>query len=122
MSFFKKRILSFKYAFTGIKWAFASQHNLWIHLFTAICAIILALYFDISRLDWIIIIACITTIFSVEFINTAIEWLVDSIYKEQNPVAGKIKDVSAAAVLVVAMGVAAIGVMVFYPYVEVICK
>lgn len=118
MSFFnlKRRVLSFKYAFQGIKYAFATQANLWIHLVAAILVIILAIYFNIKRQDWIVLIFCITIIFSVEFINTAIEWLVDSIYKEKNAVAGKIKDVAAAAVLVVAFGVAIVGIIIFYPY------
>ena len=118
MHFFnlKRRILSFKYAAQGIKWAFSTQVNLWIHLLAALCAILLAFYFNITKNEWVIIILCIVAVFTVEFINTAFEWIVDSIYKEKHPVAGKIKDVAAAAVIIVAIGVAVIGVIIFYPY------
>lgn len=112
----KRRIQAFKYAFQGFRWAFATQANLWIHLIAAICAIGLAFYFHISNTEWIIIISCIVSVFTVEFINTAIEWLVDSIYKERHELAGKIKDVAAAAVLVVAIGAATVGTIIFYPY------
>ena len=118
MSFFniRRRILSFKYALQGIRWAFSSQPNIWIHLIITICVIILGLFFNVKHHEWIVLIFCITLVFAVEFINTAIEWLVDSIYKEKNAIAGKIKDVAAAAVLVVAIGVAIIGIIIFYPY------
>ncbi len=116
MSFLKRRILSFKYAAQGFRWAFATQINLWIHLVAAICAVGLGFYFNISKIEWVTIIICITLVFAAEFINTAIEWLVDSIYKEKNTLAGKIKDLGAAAVLVTAIGVAVVGVIIFYPY------
>ena len=118
MSFFnpKRRLLSFKYALQGIRWAFSTQPNIWIHLIIAICVIILGFYLNVKQFDWIVLIICIIIVFAIELINTAIEWLVDSIYKEKNLIAGKIKDVAAAAVLVVAMGVAIIGSIIFYPY------
>lgn len=121
MSFFniKRRILAFKYAAQGIKWAFKTQPNLWIHLISALCALVLAILFKITTLEWIIITSCIVAVFAIEFINTAIEWLVDSIYKEKHPLAGKIKDVAAASVLIVAIGSAVIGAIIFYPYLHV---
>lgn len=117
MSFFKKRILSFKYAFQGIYHLFKTQPNAWIHLSAAIGVISAGFYFKVTHTEWIILIACIAAVFTLEMINTCIEWLVDSVYKERHPLAGKIKDVSAAAVLVVSMASAAVGLIIFYPYV-----
>ena len=116
MSFFKRRILSFKYAFQGIRWAFSTQPNMWIHLIAAIVVTMLGCYFEVKKMEWIILIACITSVFTLELVNTALEWMVDSVYKEKHPLAGKIKDVAAAAVLVVATSTAIIGVIIFYPY------
>jgi len=118
MSFFKKRILSFKYAFQGMGWTFKTQPNIWIHLVAAIIVISAGFYFKVTNTEWIILVACIAAVFTLEMINTCIEWLVDSIYKEKHPLAGKIKDVSAAAVLVVAIASAIIGVIIFYKYVK----
>lgn len=112
----KRRLLSFKYAAKGFKWAFATQANLWIHLCATILVIIGGFYFKVTQIEWIILILCIVAVFTVEFLNTAIEWLVDSIYKEQHVTAGKIKDVAAASVLMVAIGAAITGVIIFYPY------
>lgn len=113
----KRRLLAFKYALQGLKWAFSSQPNLWIHLLATICVIILAFYFHLKPFHWVILVFCIVSVFTVELINTAIEWLVDSIYKERHSLAGKIKDVAAAAVLITSLGAAIIGIIIFYPYI-----
>jgi diacylglycerol kinase (ATP) len=120
MQFFnlKRRLLSFKYAAKGFKWAFSTQPNLWIHLCATVLVILLGFYFEVTKTEWYILIGCIVMVFTIEFVNTAIEWLTDSIYKEKNITAGKIKDVAAGAVLIVAVGAAVIGVMIFYPYVK----
>ena len=81
----KKRILSFKYAFQGIYHAFKTQPNLWIHLIASIIVVTAGFYFNVTQTEWIILIVCITLVFTLEMINTCIEWLVDSIYKEKHP-------------------------------------
>lgn len=118
MRFFnlKRRLLSFKYAAQGFKWAFQTQPNLWIHLCATILVIISGFYFNVTKTEWMVLIGCIVSVFSLEFVNTAIEWLTDSIYKEKNITAGRIKDVAAGAVLIVAIGSAIIGIVLFYPY------
>lgn len=118
MGFLKRRMLSFKYAFQGVKWVFLTQPNIWMHFIAALLAIGLGFYLQISRLDWIIIITCIIMVFAAEFCNTALEWLVDGLYKTQHDDAGKIKDVAAAVVLVIAIGVVIIGTLVFIPYIK----
>jgi diacylglycerol kinase (ATP) len=119
MAFFnlQRRLLSFKYAAKGFKWAFSTQPNIWIHSFASILVIIAGWYFHITRIEWILVIFCIMAVFAMELVNTAIEWLVDSIYKERHEMAGKIKDVAAAAVLITALGAATVGVIIFYPYI-----
>jgi diacylglycerol kinase (ATP) len=120
MAFFNltRRLLSFKYAAQGFKWAFKTQPNMWIHSCACILVILAGWYFHVTRIEWILIVFCVVAVFAMEFINTAIEWVVDSIYKEQHELAGKIKDVAAAAVLITAMGAAVTGSIIFYPYIR----
>jgi len=49
-------------------------------------------------------------------INTAIEQLVDLVEPNQNPLAGKIKDIAAAAVLIAAITSVIIGLIILWPY------
>jgi diacylglycerol kinase len=50
-----------------------------------------------------------------EAVNTAIEFLVDLISPEFNPLAGHIKDIAAAAVLLSALAAIIIGCIIFIP-------
>ena len=112
----KKRIQSFGFAFQGIKTLFEEEPNAIIHLAAALFAIALAFYFNISTIEWIIVILCIAAVFAAEMINTAVENLADAITLEIHPKIKKAKDVAAAAVLVLAIGAAIVGVIVFWPY------
>lgn len=112
------RVLSFRYAFEGLLAAFKEEPNLKIHLGFGLIVIITGFWFQISKLDWIIIIAMIGLVISVELTNTAIEAVVDYLIKEQHPGAKIAKDISAAAVLVSAITAATVGVIIFLPYLK----
>jgi len=113
----KRRFMSFVYAAKGFQWAFGTQGNMWVHMVATVLVIVAGLFFNITSMEWCILILTISMVFAAEFFNTAIEWTVDSIYKERHPLAGKIKDVSAAAVLMTAIASMIIGVVIFYPYI-----
>ncbi|MBO3700513.1 diacylglycerol kinase family protein [Roseivirga sp. E12] len=112
----KERLLSFKYALRGIRSTLWTEHNFRIHLFAALTALALGFYFEVSSNDWLWIVIAIALVFVTEMINTAIERLVDLIEPNQNPLAGKIKDIAAGAVLIAAIASATIGLIVFWPH------
>lgn len=60
---------------------------------------------------------CIGLVVGLEMINSAIEGLVDLVTRERLPLAGRIKDIAAGAVLFVAMISVVIGVIIFGKYV-----
>ena len=109
----KKRIKSFEYAFHGIRSFFVSTPNAWIHLFAAISVIIASFYFRISTIEWIAVIYAIGLVFTAEAFNTAVEEWVDSIQPEFDKKAGRVKDISAGAVLIASIAAAVIGVIIF---------
>ena len=51
----------------------------------------------------------------MEAMNTAVEWLTDMVSPEFHPLAGKVKDVAAAAVLLTVFGAVAAGLFIFLP-------
>lgn len=116
MGFLQKRLLSFRYAFQGLSELFRSQPNARIHIVASIAAILLGLWCHISRLEWVCIAFCITMVLAMEAINTALEFLTDLVSPEYHPLAGKAKDVAAAAVLLTAIGAAVAGALIFFPY------
>ena len=112
---FKARIISFKHAFIGIADFFQSEHNALIHLVVAIVAIGFGIWLSISCVEWIIVICLIGIVYMAEFFNTAIEKLGDSITGEYNEAIKGAKDLSAAAVLIVALTAVVIGLIIFIP-------
>lgn len=112
------RVLSFKYAFSGIAAAIKEEPNLKIHLSLALLVTVAGAAFQISELEWIIIVAMIGLVISVELTNTAIESVVNHFTSEIHPGAKLAKDISAGAVLVVAITAAVVGMIIFLPYLK----
>ena len=114
---FASRIRSFGYAFSGLGFAFRTQHNFRIQILAAIIAVMLGALFKISMDDWRWIVLAIVMVLATELLNTAIEHLCDVVQPEIHPSVKAAKDVAAAAVLVMSIGAAVIGLMVFWPHV-----
>ena len=110
------RILSFKYALEGIWTAVKEEPNIKIHLLIMTLVILFGIYFNLTILEWIIVIFCIGMVITLELTNTAIETVVDSFIDKEHPGAKRAKDVASGAVLVMALTAAAIGLIIFLPY------
>lgn len=111
----RKRIESFKYAFAGIGHFVKSEPNVIIHLIAAIVVVILGYYYGLSTTEWCMIIFAIAMVLSAEAFNTALEYLTDLVSPDYHELAGKTKDVAAAAVLITAIGAAIVGSIIFLP-------
>jgi diacylglycerol kinase (ATP) len=109
----RKFFESFRYALEGIVYCINTQKNMRIHIAIAIIAFIAGLTLKISRLEFIIIIMAVSTVFLCEIINTAVEKAIDATTKEYNPIAKIAKDVAAGAVLVAAINSVIVGLLIF---------
>ena len=112
----KKQLRSFGYAWKGIQSCVGKEQNLSFHLIAAMAVIIAGIVLGITRTEWIIVVMCIGTVIAAELFNTAIEKLVDLVSPERHPVAGRVKDIAAGAVLICAVAAAIIGLIIFIPY------
>ena len=111
-----RMIKSFGFAFKGLASAFREQLNLRIHLLALTVVVAMGFYFDIKAWEWCVLILAVSLVFSLELINSAMENLTDLVTREQNPLAGKVKDISAAAVFVASIASLIIGVIIFGKY------
>ena len=111
----KKIVNSFRYAIQGIISGFKSERNMKIHITFMILVIIAGILLKISKTEWIICIILFAMVIGAEMFNTAIETVVDIAMPERNEKAKIAKDVSAGAVLVMAIASAIIGLMIFLP-------
>ncbi len=111
----KKRLNSFRYAIAGIISLVRSQANAKIHLLASVVVIFAGLYFELDRTAWCLVALAIASVLVAEAFNTALEHLTDLVSPEHHPLAGKAKDMAAGAVLLAAIGAAAVGLLVFLP-------
>lgn len=116
LSFFQSRARSFRYAFAGWRFVLRTQKNAWIHTVFSVAVILVSFWLQLTRQDWAMIIVAIALVWTSEFINTALEAVVDlASRREQDEMAKIGKDVGAAAVLIAAVSSALIGVLILGP-------
>jgi len=113
--FFHSRITAFGHAFRGWGYVLKTQHNAWIHTVVAAVVVALGLWLGLPPRDWAVLVLAIAIVFTAEFINTAIEAVVDLASPVHHPLAKVGKDVGAGAVLVAALAAALIGLLVLGP-------
>ena len=115
-SFFSSRRKSFGYAFAGWWHVIRTQRNAWIHAIVSLLVVIVALYLNISRQEWAVIILAIAGVWIAEFLNTALEAVVDLATNHAHHELARIgKDVGAAAVLIAAGAAVLIGLLILGP-------
>jgi diacylglycerol kinase (ATP) len=113
--FMHSRIAAFKHAFRGWWHVLQTQHNAWIHSVVATLIVTVGLWLGLPPRDWAVIILTIAMVFTAEFINTAIEAVVDLASPVKHPLAKVGKDVGAGAVLVAALAAALVGLLILGP-------
>ena len=113
--FFSSRAASFRFAFHGWIHVLRTQQNVWIHGVIAALVFFMAFWLSLPARDWAVLILTSAVVFSAEFINTAIEAVVDLASPEVHPLAKIGKDVGAAAVLVAAMAAILVGLLILGP-------
>lgn len=111
----KKLMNSFKYAIDGIIASFKTEKNMKLHILAMILVILLGIIVKLSKLEWIICIILFAIVIAGELFNTAIETTVDIAMPYRNEKAKLAKDVSAGAVLIIALASAIIGGIIFIP-------
>ena len=114
-AFIISRIAAFKHAFRGWWYVLNTQHNAWIHTAVAIIVLILGLWLKLTARDWAVLVLTIAMVFMAEFLNTAIEAVVDLASPVHHPLAKVGKDVGAGAVLVAALAAVLIGLLILGP-------
>ena len=114
-TFTTSRIAAFGHAFRGWWHVLRTHHNAWIHSVVATLVIIIGLWLRLSLSNWAIIVLTIAMVFTAEFINTAIEALVDLAMPLHHPLAKVGKDVGAGAVLIAALAGVVVGLLILGP-------
>lgn len=106
----------FRHAFRGLGFSITKDHSVIFHFIAALLVILFGLITGLSVLEWIIILFAIGIVIGMELINSALEGFIDHIHPEKHERVGEAKDMAAAAVLVVSIVAALIGLIIFVPH------
>ena len=108
--------ISFKYAWAGVRYAFATQRNFRIHTIVATLAVSLGFYLRVTAMEMAVITITCAMVMILELINTAIESVVDLTVKQTYHELAKIaKDCAAGAVLLSAIAAVLVAGFILLP-------
>ena len=113
--FFISRAHSFTHAFNGWWYVLRTQRNAWIHAAISMAVLLVALWLHLPLRDWAVLFLTIALVWTAEFINTALEAVVDLASPQQHPLAKVGKDVGAAAVMLAALASILVGLLILGP-------
>jgi diacylglycerol kinase len=111
----KTFLQSVRYALNGIQYAWNGR-NFRIQIVLALLVFVAGALIEISAYEWLVILIFTALVLGFEVLNSAVENIVNFISPEYHPLAGKIKDLSAGAVLIVATLALIAGLIIFLPY------
>ncbi len=77
--------MAFYHAFKGMQNFFLRERNGKIQLFIACTIVAAAFAFEISPMEWVIVLFCIGLVLALEMINSAIEKLCDLVHRDFHP-------------------------------------
>lgn len=114
-NYIKSRFVSIKNALNGLWHVLKSQQNAHLHLIATIIVVGLGLWLELSFANWVFLLLVIGMVWIAEFLNTALEVIVNLASPDQHPLAKVGKDVGAAAVLIAAIIAMIIGIITLGP-------
>ena len=119
----KNVLISFKYAFSGLKYVLRTSRNFKIQLTFALIILTVGFVLHITTSNFVILMATIMSVLILEIFNTSIESLVDLVAKKKfNRLAKISKDTSAGAVLLASINSVIIALYIFLPKIKLLFK
>ncbi len=109
-------IRSFEYAFEGISYLIRTQRNARIELAVGLVVLVVAVWVHVTPVEWAVLALTIALVLALEALNTALELAITLASPERHPLAKAAKDVSAAMVLIAAIGSVLVGIAIFRQY------
>ncbi|MDF1497471.1 MAG: diacylglycerol kinase family protein [Patescibacteria group bacterium] len=108
---------SFNHAWQGLLIAFKEEQSFRYQLIAALVVAILLIALPLERWERALLILCIGGVLVLELLNSIIERFVDIVKPRVHEYARIVKDLSAAAVLVMAITAVILAIIIFWPHI-----
>ena len=92
------------------------ERNMRVHFLFAFLVLLIAFFFGVQRVDWLILCLATCLVLMAEMINTAVEETLNLLHPKYHPTVGLVKDISAGMVLVSAMNALILAFFIFSKY------
>ncbi len=100
-------------AFRGLKEGVRGQSSFFVHLFAAAAVVTAAAILGMNRIEWCLLVLCITLVLAAEMFNSALESLARAVTDRLDPHVGRALNIGSAAVLITALGASIVGTIIF---------
>lgn len=111
-----RQFLGFDHAFRGLGHLLRTQLNARIHLVVTLMVVGAGLGFHIHWGEWIALSLAMGLVWCAECLNTALEFLADSVTQDHHEGIRRAKDVAAAGVFLASLAALIVGLLVFIPH------
>ncbi len=109
-------LVSFKYAWAGIRYAFITQRNFRIHTVISVLAISLGIFLRLSAVELSVLALTCALVMVLELLNTALESVVDlTVGQSFHELAQIAKDCAAGAVMIAAIAAILVASFILLP-------
>ena len=108
-------IKSFQYAIRGLVKVFREEQNLRVQTLAGIFAFVLAWYFQVTAVEWCLLIIVSALVLLMEIVNSAIERVADVLKPRIHTYVKEVKDIMAAAVMLASGLAIVVGLIIFLP-------
>ncbi len=102
----------FRHAFRGVRQGVRDHSSFAVHLFAALAVIVAGLVLQVERLEWCLLLLCVTAVLVAELFNTSLELISQVITRDFDERLRDALDIASGAVLLVAVGAIGVGVLV----------
>jgi diacylglycerol kinase (ATP) len=110
-----QRLRSFSFAWAGLRYLIASEHNARVHLAATVAVVTSAILLRADTTQCLFLVVAVGWVWFAEAMNTAVERLADAVTLEHHPQIRIAKDVASAAVLIASIVSAITGLAIFVP-------
>ncbi len=103
----------FRDAFHGVRIGMYRQSSFRVHFVFTAAVLVCGTLFQVSLIEWSVLLLCITIVLAAEMFNSALESMGKAITDEHHFHLGNALDIGSAAVLIAATGAALVGTLLF---------
>ena len=109
----QKLLESLNSAVEGFIYVLKTQRNMRLHFLMAALVLVLGIFFNLPKLELLVILFAVMLVLVLEKVNTAMELTIDLVKESYHPLARIIKDITAGAVFLASMTALIVGYIIF---------